>query len=290
MEDSELNEYYIYLKFAELMDLGKKEDSSDYVIKLLKSRDRVQKLLRSGLTMEKLSNFSEIDIKIMVKNKFIKEVDDGLYILTIKGLLKAVSLSKDEKKSDYDIYQNFLEKLFDSEFKIEQSTKQLIGTEKIWLLSLIFLNCFNDASSIDILFNETNKELYVDLFNKIGTFLKENGYEKNFIPLNKNEEILRRELEKINKKLYNIEFSKSRDKFYIKLKGDKADGILLTNILKKIFTKIGNERLDLSDIQDIRKLMVECEPFFFKIKRHKEGKNTTIQPNIIVEEAIKNLI
>lgn len=290
MEDSELNEYYIYLKFAELMDLGKKEDSSDYVIKLLKSRDRVQKLLRSGLTMEKLSNFSEIDIKIMVKNKFIKEVDDGLYILTIKGLLKAVSLSKDEKKSDYDIYQNFLEKLFDSEFKIEQSTKQLIGTEKIWLLSLIFLNCFNDASSIDILFNETNKELYVDLFNKIGTFLKENGYEKNFIPLNKNEEILRRELEKINKKLYNIEFSKSRDKFYIKLKGDKADGILLTNILKKIFTKIGNGRLDLSDIQDIRKLMVECEPFFFKIKRHKEGKNTTIQPNIIVEEAIKNLI
>lgn len=290
MEDSELNEYYIYLKFAELMDLGKKEDSSDYVIKLLKSRDRVQKLLRSGLTMEKLSNFSEIDIKIMVKNKFIKEVDDGLYILTIKGLLKAVSLSKDEKKSDYDIYQNFLEKLFDSEFKIEQSTKQLIGTEKIWLLSLIFLNCFNDASSIDILFNETNKELYVDLFNKIGTFLKENGYEKNFVPLNKNEEILRRELEKINKKLYNIEFSKSRDKFYIKLKGDKADGILLTNILKKIFTKIGNERLDLSDIQDIRKLMVECEPFFFKIKRHKEGKNTTIQPNIIVEEAIKNLI
>ena len=290
MEDSELNEYYIYLKFAELMDLGKKEDSSDYVIKLLKSRDRVQNLLRSGLTMEKLSNFSEIDIKIMVKNKFIKEVDDGLYILTIKGLLKAVSLSKDEKKSDYDIYQNFLEKLFDSEFKIEQSTKQLIGTEKIWLLSLIFLNCFNDASSIDILFNETNKELYVDLFNKIGTFLKENGYEKNFVPLNKNEEILRRELEKINKKLYNIEFSKSRDKFYIKLKGDKADGILLTNILKKIFTKIGNERLDLSDIQDIRKLMVECEPFFFKIKRHKEGKNTTIQPNIIVEEAIKNLI
>lgn len=290
MEDSELNEYYIYLKFAELMDLGKKEDSSDYVIKLLKSRDRVQNLLRSGLTMEKLSNFSEIDIKIMVKNKFIKEVDDGLYILTIKGLLKAVSLSKDEKKSDYDIYQNFLEKLFDSEFKIEQSTKQLIGTEKIWLLSLIFLNCFNDASSIDILFNETNKELYVDLFNKIGTFLKENGYEKNFVPLNKNEEILRRELEKINKKLYNIEFSKSRDKFYIKLKGDKADGILLTNILKKIFTKIGNGRLDLSDIQDIRKLMVECEPFFFKIKRHKEGKNTTIQPNIIVEEAIKNLI
>ena len=290
MEDSELNEYYIYLKFAELMDLGKKEDSSDYVIKLLKSRDRVQNLLRSGLTMEKLSNFSEIDIKIMVKNKFIKEVDDGLYILTIKGLLKAVSLSKDEKKSDYDIYQNFLEKLFDSEFKIEQSTKQLIGTEKILLLSLIFLNCFNDASSIDILFNETNKELYVDLFNKIGTFLKENGYEKNFVPLNKNEEILRRELEKINKKLYNIEFSKSRDKFYIKLKGDKADGILLTNILKKIFTKIGNGRLDLSDIQDIRKLMVECEPFFFKIKRHKEGKNTTIQPNIIVEEAIKNLI
>ena len=181
MEDSELNEYYIYLKFAELMDLGKKEDSSDYVIKLLKSRDRVQNLLRSGLTMEKLSNFSEIDIKIMVKNKFIKEVDDGLYILTIKGLLKAVSLSKDEKKSDYDIYQNFLEKLFDSEFKIEQSTKQLIGTEKIWLLSLIFLNCFNDASSIDILFNETNKELYVDLFNKIGTFLKENGIKKEKI-------------------------------------------------------------------------------------------------------------
>ena len=289
MDDSELNEDYIYLKFAELIDVSKKEDSSDYVIKLLKNRDRVQKLLQSGLTMEKLADFSEIDIKIMVNNKFVKEVESGLYILTLKGMLKAISLLKDEKNSDLDLYQNFLEKLFDSEFKMGETGKQLTGTEKTWLLSVIFLNCFNESTSIDILFNETNKELYVDLFNKIGTFLKENGYEKNFVPLNKNEEILRRELEKINKKLYNIEFSKLRDRFYINLKKEKSDKVILTNILKLIFAKSANERLNLKDVQEIRKLMVECEPFFYKIKRRKQEKGA-MQPNPLVEEAIRNLI
>lgn len=289
MDDSELNEDYIYLKFAELIDVSKKEDSSDYVIKLLKNRDRVQKLLQSGLTMEKLADFSEIDIKIMVNNKFVKEVESGLYILTLKGMLKAISLLKDEKNSDLDLYQNFLEKLFDSEFKMGETGKQLTGTEKTWLLSVIFLNCFNESTSIDILFNETNKELYVELFNKIGLFLKENGYETSFTPLNKKDEILRRELEKINKKLYNIEFSKLRDRFYINLKKEKSDKVILTNILKLIFAKSANERLNLKDVQEIRKLMVECEPFFYKIKRRKQEKGA-MQPNPLVEEAIRNLI
>ncbi len=289
MDDSKLNEDYIYLKFAELIDVSKKEDSSDYVIKLLKNRDRVQKLLQTGLTIEKLAEFSEIDIKTMVSNKVLKEVESERYILTIKGMLKAISLLKDEKKSDYDLYQNFLEKLFDSEFKMEETAKQLTGTEKTWLLSVIFLNCFNEPTSIDILFNETNKELYVELFNKIGLFLKENGYETGFTPLDKKKEILRRELEKINKKLYNTEFSKLRDKFYIKLKNEKSDKVILTNILKRIFAKSSNERLNLKDMQEIRKLMVECEPFFYKIKRRKQEQGM-VQPNPLVEEAIRNLI
>lgn len=289
MADSKLNEYFILLKFAEKLDITKRQDPSDYVIKLLKKKIRVQKLLQSNLKKDKLTDFPEMDVEALLNAKLIKAIGEDQYILTIKGMLKALALLKDDKRSESEIYQDFLEKYFESEFQIEPMEKQLTDIEKTWLLSIVFLNCFNEDKAIDILFNEANKELYVELFNKIGVFLKENGYETEFIPLDKEKEILRRELEKINTKLYNIEFSKSRYEFYINLDKEKNKKLTLLNLFHRIFHRETGKSITLDDVQRIRDLMRECEPFFFKIKRRKEEKGL-LRPDPIVEEVLRNLI
>lgn len=287
MKDANLNEYFILLKFAEKLDVTKNQNSSDYVIKLLKNRDRVQKLLRASLKKDKLNDFPEEDVELLINRNMLKAVGEDQYILTIKGMLKAIALLKDDKSVDSEIYQEFLDRYFESEFQIEPMASNLTDIEKTWLLSMIFLNCFDEGKAIDILFNETNKGLYVDLFNRIGLVLKENGYAEKFTPLEKEKEFLRRDLEKINKKLYNIEFSKTRDKFYINLQKERKTTLIY--VFHKIFSKVDGSKLSLDDIQKIRDLEIECEPLFFKVKRRKEEKKL-LQPDPVVEEALKSLI
>lgn len=287
MKDANLNEYFILLKFAEKLDVTKNQNSSDYVIKLLKNRDRVQKLLRASLKKDKLNDFPEEDVELLINRNMLKAVGEDQYILTIKGMLKAIALLKDDKSVDSEIYQEFLDRYFESEFQIEPMASNLTDIEKTWLLSMIFLNCFDEGKAIDILFNETNKGLYVDLFNRIGLVLKENGYAEKFTPLEKEKEFLRRDLEKINKKLYTIEFSKTRDKFYINLQKERKTTLIY--VFHKIFSKVDGSKLSLDDIQKIRDLEIECEPLFFKVKRRKEEKKL-LQPDPVVEEALKSLI
>ena len=211
------NQHLILFKFIDKLRIDRKQTPSTFVIKLLKDKKRVQKLLQSSIIRDELPEYLDSDIQPLIDNKLIKDVGGKKYVLTIKGMLMTLSYLQDNN-SDSKIYEVFLEELFDSEFQTKSITKPLTSYEKIWLLSMIILNCFSEATGIDVHFNSVNKDICIQLFNNVGSFLKENGYEIGFKPIEKNaDEIFRREIENINKKFYNIEFGKKRGNFFIDL-------------------------------------------------------------------------
>lgn len=283
----------ILLKLMERIDTKPPENPAKFVVDLLKKKDRVQKLSKSSITLFELKqmNYLDSDVDFLIEREYLTEISNDRYVLTIKGMLLAASLlNPNDNHSEEVLYGAFLKKLFDYEFMLLNKTdKPLSSYEQAWLLSMIFLNCFDDSRSIDVQFDEENKKRFVLLFNIIGSFLKENKYVSDFNALDDdvNKDVLRREIETIEKKIDHLIFGKRRACFFVKLNDGNEKKKDLEGLFKRIFKKVDDAPLTIQDLEKIRNFMRECEPFFFKIKR----KNVSdLYPDSIVDETLQFLV
>lgn len=269
------------------------ENPAKFVVDLLKKKDRVQKLLKSSIMLSELKqmNYLDSDVAFLIEREYLSEISNDRYVLTIKGMLKAASLlNPNDNHSEEILYEEFVKKLFDSEFGLlDKTDKPLSPYERTWLLSIIFLNCFDEFRSIDVLLDEENKKKFVSLFNNVGTFLKENNYISDFNALSDDDkkEALRREIYTIDKKIDNLIFGKKRDCFFVKVNDGIERKSDLEGLFKRIFKKVDGSPLTVQDSEKIRNFMRECEPFFFKIKRKKIADSF---PDPIVDETLQFLV
>lgn len=291
MELQEFKQNSILLELISGMDVKKNADSAIFTVNLIKKTDRVPRLLQSSISLVELTKKGhlESDVQLLLKKKYVHEVSNEKYVLTIKGILKAASLLNSKNKTEDVLYEDFIEKLFESRFGLLKGKEKMLSSfERTWLLSILFLNCFDESLAIDVLFDKDNKKTFITLFNKVGIFLQSNNYLHEFKLLSENdkEENLRRQIIKIDRKIEKLTFSKKRNCFYVKLSSEQDKKVTLLNIFKKIFIKVDGTPTTIYDSEKIRDFMHECQPFFFKVKRRKIND---ITPDLIVDETLNFL-
>ena len=248
---------------------GKLQDPITFVISWLKNRDRLQILLNSKIKNHELTTNSKCldsDLICYVQKGLLKKIGQHEYVLTIKGMLIGMNILNSNKYDEERLMDLFIDKFFDDQIKnIIKEKNKLDSTEKTWLLSMIILNCFSANSSIDVLNNARNKKNYVILYNKIGEFMLAEGYYERFDAIEA-DEFLRRELENINKKIFDIAFSKERKCFYINISTSSNKQEILDNLLRKIYDK--NAGINKAQLERIRSFFIYCQSFFYKIERN----------------------
>lgn len=258
------------------------KDSASFVVNWLKKRDRIQYLLKAGISGDKLKKellFDDSELKYYESKGIIKKIENNKYILTIKGMIKSIDLCLNNENNENYLIDNFIKKLFDSEtITLFKENKRYNSEEKIWLFSMIILNCFDLDTSIDVLDNEHNKKIYVELYNKIGEFMKSQKIINEYKPIT-GKEFLRRELEHINKKLYIISFNKERKSFYIDINSNNNKKEILIKLFESIFENNLNNKSKFDAVCDF---MISCQPYVFKLMRK---KIKTMDWNPLVNEA-----
>lgn len=284
IESSEdnLNERRILFELIKKIDMKKTVNPSDFVVGWLKKTNRVTILLQSKSSKKDIkasSNCLDSDLTNLEQNGFIKSIRDDYYVLTIKGMLKGIAILNSMDINDELLLDQFVLKLFEDQIKnTVKGSQALNDTEKVWLLSILILNCFNRDSSIDLLNNDVNKKNYVELFNNTGEFLKSNKYISGLKKIDK-KEIIRREILDIDKKMPDITFAKKREAFYINIKDRKDFKETVTTLLKKIFTKVNGTHVTPEDIQKVRDFIVKCQPIFYSVERYTD-ENLKPDPRI----------
>jgi hypothetical protein len=248
-------------------------------------------ILRSSKINIDYEEFSQNDLNSLIRTKYLMEADcRKCFTLTASGLFHV------EEELGLISYEKLLDTIQTKYFDVFESEDTLTDKEKIVLFTLICSRSYSINTCMKLESFGRENELWIEIFRECAKFLKDkhvissipNGITQDAdnysVPLM----YLMSHINELQKKTNNIyNFTKSRC-YYLEL---EKDGKIVQESLSRLFRKIFNNVLTLSDIECVYEFMEKISSNeLMRMSEHMGRNYSKPEIDIILENSLQEAI